>query len=257
MIKTILVTLDGSRAAEIVLPYGELIASRTGAALHLLTVAREEPAGKGPIAYLSEKAEELRSRSLSCTTDVVTGDEADAILAQAEAKGADMIAMSTFGWSGFRRWLLGSVAHKLVHGSSRPLLIARAREPLGEHTKGLGPILVPMDGSDISLSVLPFLEELAGALDVGLVLHNAVSPIDLFPGSGTTPGEVGTLTKGLMGQGELFLARVAEQIEARGKLKVRSVVSSGFAVDEIVRTSQEVNAGLKRRPFRPVSGGGA
>jgi nucleotide-binding universal stress UspA family protein len=244
MIKTILVTLDGSRAAEIVLPYAEFIASRTGAALHLLTVAREESAGDGPITYLSEKADQLRSRSLSCTTDVVIGDEADAILAQAEAKNADMIAMSTFGRSGFRRWVLGSVAHKLVHGSSRPLLLARSRETSGRPVRSLDPILVPLDGSDISLGVLPFVEELAGALDAGLVLHTAVSPIDPFPGAGIPLGEVGTLTKSLVGQCELVLAQLAEQIKARSKLKARSVVSSGFTVVEIVRTSQEVNAGL-------------
>ena len=41
MIRTVLVPLDGSKAAEAVIPYVQLIASRTGAAVHLLTVVHE------------------------------------------------------------------------------------------------------------------------------------------------------------------------------------------------------------------------
>lgn len=50
------------------------------------------------------------------------GDPASRIL---EA-GADLIAMSTHGRSGFRRWVLGSVTEKVLRAASVPMLIVRA-----------------------------------------------------------------------------------------------------------------------------------
>jgi nucleotide-binding universal stress UspA family protein len=50
---------------------------------------------------------------------------ADAILNYAEANGVDLIAMSTHGRSGIGRWLLGSVADRVVHGSQVPVLLVR------------------------------------------------------------------------------------------------------------------------------------
>jgi nucleotide-binding universal stress UspA family protein len=41
---------------------------------------------------------------------------------------ADLIAMSTHGRSGIGRWLLGSIAEKVVRHSSRPVLLMRAKE---------------------------------------------------------------------------------------------------------------------------------
>ena len=63
MIRTVLVPLDGSKAAEAVIPYVELIASRTGAAVHLLTVLHDENGATKAAAaraYLEERAAALR-----------------------------------------------------------------------------------------------------------------------------------------------------------------------------------------------------
>ena len=63
MIRTVLVPLDGSKAAEAVIPYVELIASRSEASVHLLTVVHdhdgEAKAGEA-LAYLSDRATALR-----------------------------------------------------------------------------------------------------------------------------------------------------------------------------------------------------
>lgn len=247
MVKTVLVPLDGSPAAEAVLPYVEMVASRTGATVHLLTVVREEEEASQvgeTFAYLEKKAEELRARSLSCSTEATAGDEAHVILAEAEKKGADLIAMSAHGRSGLMRWVLGSVAAKVVHGTSRPLLLVRAREPEERPLAHIDRIVVPLDGSELSLSVLPYVEEMAAALGASLVLYNAVPPLDVYPGTELTPARVGGIIDDLLGQGRSFLAQVAGEIEARGKVKAQSVVTIGFPVDEIVRVAQEINAGL-------------
>jgi len=245
MIRTVLVPLDGSKAAEAVIPYVELIASRTGAAVRLLTVVHEDTgetkAGEA-LAYLDDRAAALRP--LSGSTSVKSGGEAQVILAEADAGDADLIAMSTHGRSGLMRWVLGSVATKVLHATSRPLLLVRARDRADAPPAVVDRILVPLDGSQVSLSVLPYVEELAETLGASLVLYNAVLPLDIYPGTELTPVRVGTIIDDLLAQGQSFLAEVAKEIEGRGKVKARSVVTIGFPVDEVVRVAAEVKAGL-------------
>jgi nucleotide-binding universal stress UspA family protein len=245
MIRTVLVPLDGSKAAEAVIPYVELIATRTKAAVHLLSVVdAEDPEAKTSEArsYLDERAAALSP--ISCSASVKPGDEAQVILAEADAGNADLIAMSTHGRSGLMRWVLGSVATKVLHASARPLLLVRARDAGDDSPPAIDRILVPLDGSQLSLAVLPYVEELAEALGASLVLFNAVLPLDIYPGTEMTPARVGGVIDDLLAQGQAFLAQVAKEIEGRGKVKVRSVVTIGFPVDEVVRVATEVKAGL-------------
>ena len=245
MIRTVLVPLDGSKAAEAVIPYVQLIATRTGAAVHLLSVVDvEDPEAKTAEAraYLDGQAAGLRP--VSCSASVKAGEEAQVILAEADAGNADLIAMSTHGRSGLMRWVLGSVATKVLHGASRPLLLVRARDRADGPPAVVDRILVPLDGSKLSLAVLPYVEDLAEALGASLVLYNAVLPLDIYPGTEMTPARVGSVIDDLLTQGQSFLAEVAKEIEGRGKVKARSVVTIGFPVDEVVRVAAEVNAGL-------------
>ncbi|OGO25315.1 MAG: hypothetical protein A2144_09740 [Chloroflexi bacterium RBG_16_50_9] len=59
---------------------------------------------------------------------VAIGNQADGILKAAEEAKADMIAMSTHGRSGLRRWAFGSITDKVLRGSSVPVLTVRAPE---------------------------------------------------------------------------------------------------------------------------------
>lgn len=244
---TVLVPLDGSPAAEAVLPYALLIASRSGAPLRLLTVVPEgedaSPVGEA-FKYLERKAEYLRARSLSCSTNVVSGLEAQAILADAEAVDAGLIAMSTHGRSGLMRWVLGSVAQKVAHGADRPLLLVRAHDGREEPPSRIDRIVVPLDGSPLSLGIVPYVEDLAAALDAELVLYNAVLPLDVYPGTELTPARIGTVIDDLLAQGQAFLAGVAKEIVGRTRVKVRCVITIGFPVDEILRVAADVDAGL-------------
>src|SRR5271167_863201 len=63
---------------------------------------------------------------------VETGNVAEIILTVAAREQADLIAMSTHGRSGVSRWLLGSVAQKVVHAASTPVLLIRPPSLAGE-----------------------------------------------------------------------------------------------------------------------------
>jgi nucleotide-binding universal stress UspA family protein len=73
---------------------------------------------------LETTAETLRSRGLDVRVQTVTDDTpARGILEYAVENGVELIAMTTRSKGGLERWLLGSVADKVLRGTTRPLLL--------------------------------------------------------------------------------------------------------------------------------------
>ena len=245
MIERILVPLDGSELAEVVLPYVEYLAGRTGAGVRLFTAVASEAERQEATSYLTAKRDRLREAAVEATLSVTPDGEAEAILAAADAWQADLIAMSTHGRSGVMRWVFGSVADKIIHAQEvPPLLVVRARpEKERPAAVNIERILVPLDGSQLSLSILPQVEELAKALGASLVLFSGVIPLDIYPGTEMAPARVGSILDELMSQAQSFLASLEKEVQGRG-VKARSVVTIGFPVDEITRVAEEVGAGL-------------
>jgi len=80
--------------------------------------------------YLERVAERLRARGLTVRTHAVFGKRAAvAILQEAQNRGIDLIALETHGRGGLNRLLVGSVADKVVRGTTIPVLVQR---PSGE-----------------------------------------------------------------------------------------------------------------------------
>jgi nucleotide-binding universal stress UspA family protein len=76
--------------------------------------------------YLESVAQRLRARGSSVDTTVVIQPQcAVGILEQAATAEANLIAMATHGRSGLQRLALGSVADKVMRGTSVPLLLLR------------------------------------------------------------------------------------------------------------------------------------
>ncbi|UCG11626.1 MAG: universal stress protein, partial [Deltaproteobacteria bacterium] len=140
MYKSILVPLDGSSLAEAILPEIEKVAACMKAQLILLRVSRAHVfPGMDPIdaevdvvrkaeEYLDGIAKQLSHRGFEVEVHVRYGDVADEILSHSKRNEVDLIAMSTHGRSGLGRWLLGSVAEKIVRHSEKPVLMLRAQE---------------------------------------------------------------------------------------------------------------------------------
>lgn len=145
MYRKILVPLDGSKVAEGVLPHAKALAYSEGAELILLTVGanpamdfafsdpglarsavdeQEERSKK----YIDGIESQLKSAGFKTSTALRVGSVADVILGVADEMGVDCIAMSTHGRTGPARWLLGSIAERVVHNSKVPVLLIRAKE---------------------------------------------------------------------------------------------------------------------------------
>ena len=146
MYKKILVPLDGSALAEAILPHVRAFVECYQAEVVLLYVnppphyaeAELGPLGVAQIteaiaklhqekqAYLERTAAGLGALGMSVKPLIrISYPVADTILDVATEVGADLIAMSTHGLSGMSRWLIGSVADKVVHGAKIPVLLIR------------------------------------------------------------------------------------------------------------------------------------
>ncbi len=144
MYKKILVPLDGSELAKKALEEAEKLAKCFGAEIILFQVVPFMPIYGSPelvtplivdekqkeVAekYLANVAEELEKKALKVTRMVRTGQQvALEIIDYAKESGADLMVMCTHGRSGITRWMLGSVAQKVLVRAETPILLIRSK----------------------------------------------------------------------------------------------------------------------------------
>jgi nucleotide-binding universal stress UspA family protein len=155
----ILVPLDGSKPAEVVLPYVQELARRFDSEVTLIQVvaplsklvAETMPAGleptgaaaavgveaaseaakaerEGARSYLEGVVGRLKAQKVKVQAEIVEGTAGDAIVEYAHHHGMDLIAMSTHGRSGLGRLVFGSVADQVLRQAGTPVLLIRSRE---------------------------------------------------------------------------------------------------------------------------------
>ncbi|HYA93782.1 MAG TPA: universal stress protein [Thermodesulfobacteriota bacterium] len=144
MYKKILVPLDGSELAKMALDEAEKLAKTFDAEIILFQVVPFMPIYGSPElvtplivdekqkeaaeTYLLNLSEELKKRRLKVTATVRTGQQvAVEIIDFAKEVGADLIIMCTHGRSGISRWVMGSVALKVLTRAETPILLIRSK----------------------------------------------------------------------------------------------------------------------------------
>ena len=146
MYKTILVPLDGSKRAEMILPHVEEIARRYGAKVIFLQIFEDpimsfndevidipkyhrerDRKTKEVESYLAGLEGEFKEKNIRAKKIVSCGAVVQSILNTAERESADLIAMTSHGWGSLHRVFYGSVAAGVLHRVDRPLLIIRSR----------------------------------------------------------------------------------------------------------------------------------
>lgn len=144
MYKKILVPLDGSEMAKKGLEEAEKLAQIFGAEIVLFQVVPFMPIYGSPELvtplivdekqkeaaerYLHTLTEELKKKGFKVTSAVKTGQQvAVEIIDFAKERGVDLIVMCTHGRSGITRWVLGSVAHKVLTRAETPILLLRPK----------------------------------------------------------------------------------------------------------------------------------
>jgi len=78
-----------------------------------------------PLHEMRTAFERLRTQGIAAEPMLKQGDPAGRILEACRDEGADLIAMTTHGRSGVSRWIMGSVAEKVLWSSNVPMLVVR------------------------------------------------------------------------------------------------------------------------------------
>lgn len=247
MFDKVLVPLDGSELAETALPLAIRLA---GAGRLVLTRAIEAELMMSPVGfefevmYLEQNQtrhveqartylEEVGRSCEEIETTIVThvGDPASVILDTVEETEADLIVMTTHGYCGLTRWMLGSVTERVLRNAPCPVVVLRAEKPIQR-------ILIPLDGSDLSEAILTpafeLAERLAAAVlllhvddSLSLVEHASLDALDQFE-----PGMAEQLRVSYANRSEMYLRDMRDRIDTSVPVKTLSVL--GKAADEIL-----------------------
>jgi len=253
MYSKMLIPLDGSKTAEKVLPYARYLAGKLKVPVELLAVidiaemathisaekARYldtliEDGVRASTTYLRGIATTFPEAKVTCTVE--KGRAEDSIIEKGEADPALLITMATHGRSGLNRFLLGSVAEKVLRGSANPLLLVRA----ADEAKGVGEarltsIIVPLDGSELAESVLPMVATMAKLLDLEVVLFRAFHiPYNAYAGDDSYTVNYDELIASVRDESNEYLEKKVAEVKKLGVAKVTALTKEGFAGDEII-----------------------
>jgi nucleotide-binding universal stress UspA family protein len=255
MYTRMLIPLDGSKVAEQVLPYARFLAKALKIPVELLEVVDLEAlrllanpergryidtllsermdTGK---SYLDAIAQSFQDTQVTCVVE--KGLAEDMIIERAAADKDTLIVMATHGRSGIQRWVLGSVADKILHGSTNHLLLIRANDQAKAGGEApLKKVIVPLDGSPLAETVLPYVVDLAKKMRLELVFMRSYA----LPTS--TTDEYETYSDELISQIEAeaqdYLAEKVREAKAKGLENVSSVVNIGYGAEEIITLARK------------------
>ncbi|HEX6555103.1 MAG TPA: universal stress protein [Ktedonobacteraceae bacterium] len=175
MFKRILVPLDGSERAEQALPVAARVARASGGSVILLqvvdtatfsysylaphmTVSHLETSLNEARKYLTDVATTEMFNGIPTEIYLPFGSVTSQILSVADSSQADSIVLTSQGYTGATRWVLGSVAESVVRHASLPvLLLQEGNASEGDlHPGPERPVraLVPLDGSYLAKAAL-------------------------------------------------------------------------------------------------------
>ncbi len=279
MLQSLLVPLDGSEFSERTLHVATDLAKATGASLHLAHVHVPHPPdhflSNTQFQYEGLDLEEYESHhrdqeqayldgvvariqgDLSVDSVLLEGSVADELHRYSDAVRADLILITTHGHTGVSRMWLGSVADALVRTCHRPLLVVHPAfdQHLPTDIHRFEHVMVPLDGSALSASILGIAADVAKAWGARLTLVHVVSsstmlgtrifpliPDDIGPAVQKAAEHLESHAEGLRAQG-LNVATHVEEHESPG----RAIAAIADKLDaDLVALATHGYGGLKR-----------
>ena len=230
-LRSILVPLDGTGAAEAALPVALRFARAYRARIELLNVTGSETSDLDATdadRYLTDVATQIAHPDLEITTRRVSGRAEEAVVRLANDDQFDLVVLTTFGQTPTERILKSSVPYKVIFQTTPPLILIRPVNEWKSRRSSFKKILVPLDGSPIAEQVLPYVLALAGTFQSEVVLLSV-------------PEEDGNTE--LVAALERYVAGVATPFEAAGIPCKQLVIGSGPA-RTILSVSDEEGADL-------------
>lgn len=249
MFKRILVPLDGSERAESAIPVAARIARNTGSSIKFIRVV-SYPLDSGiymmQSAGLSEEsmdvdlanaADYLRKiasftdlAGITTETQVYSGLAAETILSIIHDREVSLVVMCSHGDTGFKRWVLGSVAQKVARHSPVPVLVlCRDSARLGDSVR----ILVALDGSPLAEAALLPAAQLSMALsspEAG-ALH-LLRVLSLPPAEPGTRGELlRKVNEEAIEEARVYLSALEQRLREDEFAQFKLSITSSLAID--------------------------
>ncbi|MBM3766480.1 MAG: universal stress protein [Acidobacteria bacterium] len=186
-IKKILVPTDFSSQSSMVAAHARVLALQSGAEVvvahcmrpfHLAVEGVDVPAHVVTEWYAEQKPRiekqlaefaNIYFKDMKVRTVFAEGEPAGEIIEVAKREEADLIMISTHGYGAFRRFLLGSIAAKILHDSPVPVLTSTHVDAPASATEQIRTIVVAVDLSPRSPLVIA--NAAALAREFGAKLH--------------------------------------------------------------------------------------
>jgi nucleotide-binding universal stress UspA family protein len=146
LFRKILIATDGSEYTKKAVDHGIELANNNGAKLNAIYVVDTRAYSSIPLSapmeytysilrqegdialkYVAERAE---AAGLEVEGIIAEGHPAEEIIKYAEENSIDLIVMGTLGKSGLDRFLMGSVADKVIRNSKIPVIAVPAKEKI-------------------------------------------------------------------------------------------------------------------------------
>lgn len=237
--KNLLVPVDFSVTSKLALRFAAELAKQSHASLTLLHVVPTLLGGRFlPNTLLRKTAEkdlnQLAKKYLRHLPHQILIEEGSAfqqICKIAEAKKADMVIMSTHGYTGYKHTLLGSTAERVVRYSPCPTFVLgpSVRSPKAQFKN----ILLPVDFSKNSKLLLNYAVKFAKSNRARLSLCHTVE-LPLYPPQAGP--DMDTLKRSMVKQAQAKLKALAQKLPP-GMGSSQSV-RVGDAFDEIAQEAR-------------------
>ena len=263
----VLVPLDGSRTAEHSLVYIDALKRLGECEVELLSVADDAEDFHGRASaeaiereanllstYLREVGHDIKGHlGLDVALKVVRGNPARCVAEEIEAFKPDVLVIATHGRTGVSRWRLGSVADKVIRGSTCTTLVVGPGAHADEVWIDAGieepfkQILVPLDGSELAETALPMAERYArcfgSTLHIVRVVGIPTYTDDGLSGASYVPDLLSSLEEAAAQHLTQVSARLPEDVHATSSVLTGEAVSQlesylkAHAIDLIVMTT--------------------
>lgn len=223
MFQRMLVPLDGSPPAERALPVAVRLARALDGTLILVRVAHSplQPATslappleveakllseelERATAYLAQVTQQPDLTGIKCETVALVGYPAEMILGAVHTHQADSIILCSHGRTGLLRWALGSVAQRVVHHASIPVLVFHQQGPaFAPDAQRPLRALIPLDGSELAEAAVGPAATLVSALTPqGQGILHLVQVVRLLPAASAAA----------LREAQVYLSRTAEHL---------------------------------------------
>lgn len=208
-----------------------------------------QPAGR----YLGQLVGQLNNFGIEARAVVCVGDSvSEGVLRVARQDGCDLIAMATHNRNTLMQAIQGSFTIEIIRSRQGPVLAFSPHQdgPVFQDNVTLTNILVPLDGSRMAESVLPYVEELASQLSLQIELVTIVQEQNSYVGISSSGDPVhprlpedGEAIAADAGDSQRYLRGIADDLERKG-IRVQWNIIRGPTDRSLEKTSGQLSNNL-------------